>query len=694
METTSLLKKVSALIKKYNIWIVFLLLIAICWGYNYPEILLKRPQSVHAWRQCDGASLALNYYQNGMHFFKPQVHALYNDGWTSGYSSPSEMPILYYGIAGLYKIFGYHEYIFRLTVLSIFILGLLYLFRLGSKVIGDKFWAFVAVILLFSSPIIVFYANNFLPNPVSFSFSIIGWYYFYCYYKSQETGLFALSTASFLIAGLMKITELSGPIIILALLLLDRIKHRKLKLGTEKHFVLKILLVLLIFISVAGWIIYAKHYNNIHSSSYFSTQTYPLWHLNQDEVRVGLKTIRQLWFPDYFMPLTLYLTGFMAIFSLVKFKHMDQIIGLASIAYFGGLVLYSLLWFEALIHHDYFLISFYILPAFIYFNFFRWFYGFIQIKKANYYIQSFVIVFLIVNVGYASRANNSRYTSWENDSYIKYKELDNITDYLRSINITKDDIVVFVPDVCIRPLYLMNQPGWVLPVFKRYDPHQPVIDSIDMRRYIKGGARYLITNDLTCFYNRRSLLPYISHLVAQHGNIFIFKLPPEKENMRISDQPKVRFDITCDAENFSGKKSLLYFNDTSYRAFIGGVLTDAFHRSGKFSVLSDRNNSKAFITKILGKPMDIFEVKAYCYGDTINCTISCNIRKGEKYYGATVLQDIDSTGWKAINGTFVLPSYARADTLNVYLWNQGGSRIYFDDFEIKVGRYDLIKTHN
>ena len=30
--------------------------------YNYQEIVFKRPQSVHKWRQSDCASIALNYY--------------------------------------------------------------------------------------------------------------------------------------------------------------------------------------------------------------------------------------------------------------------------------------------------------------------------------------------------------------------------------------------------------------------------------------------------------------------------------------------------------------------------------------------------------------------------------------------------------------------------------------------------------
>jgi hypothetical protein len=444
--------------------------------------------------------------------------------------------------------------------------------------------------------------------------------------------------------------------------------------------------------SVAGWISWAKYYNHLHNSGYFSTQTYPIWHLSHDEVMMGLKTIKQLWYPDYFMPVTLILTGIMALYSLVKFKKSDTVIGMASLAYFGGLLVYIVLWFEALMHHDYFLISFYILPAFIFINFFRFLHGYIQAKKVNFIIKPVVIVFLIINVGYAARANNLRYDSPENESY-KFQDLYKITDFLRNINIKIDDRIVFVPDICIRPLYLINQPGWVMEAFKKNDPDQPAKDSIDMRRFIKAGASYMITNDLTCFFNRKSLLPYTRQLVAKHGNVYVFRLPPVIENFEISGKPSVKFDITCDAENVTVDGSFFYYNDTTYKASTGGIISDALHRSGKFSVLTDRDHSYAFTTTIQAEPMDIIDVKAYCFGDSINCTISCNSMDGINFYDAILRQETDSAGWKLVSGSFLIPSYIKTGALHIYIWNTGGSQVYLDDFEIKASNFDIISTN-
>src|SRR5665647_1910268 len=104
------------ILKKNNSRYVFIiLLILISWYYHYPQILLKKPQSVHNWRQSDCASITLNYYQNGMKFFQPEVHGLVSDSFTSGKAATSEIPFFYYAIALLYKIFGYHDYIYRIV---------------------------------------------------------------------------------------------------------------------------------------------------------------------------------------------------------------------------------------------------------------------------------------------------------------------------------------------------------------------------------------------------------------------------------------------------------------------------------------------------------------------------------------------------------------------------------------------------
>jgi len=143
-----------------NLRFVFLLL-AVALVYDYPSILCKRPQSVHHWRQSDCASMSLNYYQTGMCFFKPQTHNLTSDNNTTGYVATSEIPIGYYFVAILYKVFGPHDFIYRVVNTLIFLLGLFYLFKICCLLFNDFFWSSVVTLFFFTSPVLVYYGNNY-----------------------------------------------------------------------------------------------------------------------------------------------------------------------------------------------------------------------------------------------------------------------------------------------------------------------------------------------------------------------------------------------------------------------------------------------------------------------------------------------------------------------------------------------------
>src|SRR6188768_4374760 len=76
----------------------------------YSKTLFFRPSSTHQWRQTDCLSITKNYYEEGMHFFEPKIHY---QGPKDGHAV-SELPILNYTVAALWKVFGEHEFIYRL----------------------------------------------------------------------------------------------------------------------------------------------------------------------------------------------------------------------------------------------------------------------------------------------------------------------------------------------------------------------------------------------------------------------------------------------------------------------------------------------------------------------------------------------------------------------------------------------------
>jgi hypothetical protein len=530
----SLVDRVNCFTERNGILIMQVIILGISLIYDYPETLLKRPQSIHNWRQCDGASLALNYYQEGMHFFRPATHELTSDKATTGYTAPSEIPVLYYVVAILYKVFGYHEYIFRATTLILFFLGLLYLYKLAWAVLRQFFYAAAVVVLLFSSPLIVYYANNFMPNTVGLSFTIIGWYYFYRYSQHHKTRTFLVAMLFFGFAGAMKITELSGPIIVLVMLLIDRFKIFDLKLGSAKHFFVKLSALLLVFSLVGSWVLYAKWYNNLHETAHFSTFTFPLWKIGPEDIAFILHKMRVLWLTDYYLPFTLCSLLCIALFVMFFYKRIDRILAIASAFMIIGLIIYSMLWFQALGDHDYFYIGFYILPVFIFINFFLVIASFNLKAFYKWLIQVTVLVFLIFNVAHARYRQGARYNSWMND-YPEMQDMYNMSSCLNQLKIGRSDTIVFYPSIYIRPLYLMNLKGWIIGEPGEITHDQVFKDSSSMENCIRKGAGYFITNNLKSVVTNKALIPYTRDLYGRNGSIFIFRIPPRQDNFCAPD---------------------------------------------------------------------------------------------------------------------------------------------------------------
>ena len=91
------------------------------------------PSGDHIWRPSDGLSMAYTYYSEGNDFLEPKMlNQLGNDGRAVG-----EFPILYFGVAQLYKVFGQSDSIYRLTCWIIGFLGYFALFKTIEGVLGD-----------------------------------------------------------------------------------------------------------------------------------------------------------------------------------------------------------------------------------------------------------------------------------------------------------------------------------------------------------------------------------------------------------------------------------------------------------------------------------------------------------------------------------------------------------------------------
>ena len=496
----------------------FVLLLIISLIYEYPKIALYRPQSVHNWRQSDCTSLALNYYQNGMKFFHPEVHPLISNNLTTNEAATSEIPFLYFFVALLYKIFGYHDYIYRILNTLIFFAGIYSLFRILCKLKSNLVWCLTFSLIFFASPVLVYYGNNFLTDITAFSFSLLAWNFFISYYQKLQKRYYWISMGFFFLAMSMKISAGISVVALFCIYILDAFSILRFnengKLFPQRF--LQLLPFIIIFLVTGAWAYYARTYNMKNGCGYFSTTIYPIWKMSELSLSETIDTIRVMWLNQYFHKVTLLFFAAIFIITLLFIRKANKFLITLQLIIFTGAILYSLLWFDTYKNHDYYLINLYILLVVTSITFIDLTNRIFPKITSNIVLLVILISFLAYNVDHTRKQIHDRYTGWWTE-YPKFKDFHTITPYLRSIGITRHDTVISIPDKSHHTLYLMNQPGWTQNFMQN-------LDSAGIAKSIQRGADYLIVASTEDINSNAFIKPFISDTFGYYNKVRVFKL--------------------------------------------------------------------------------------------------------------------------------------------------------------------------
>ena len=502
---------------RFSLWYMLIIIICMSLYYNYQEILFLRPQSIHQWRQCYGLSFALNYYQDNNPLLQPALHFLGSDvtGKTAG-----EFPILYYLIAKLWKVFGYHEYIFRLVNLSIFLIGLIALMKIFEDILQDSILAITISLLLFTSPVLVYYANNFIPNIPSLGFVMIAWYLFWLFYKTEKNIFLWFSFLVFTLAGLIKVTAIISMVALLVIFCLEATGILKFRKGSRlfKHPFIQWIPFILAFGLIFSWYLYANYYNSHHNASLLAVGILPIWDLTKEQIPDHFQGIREQVKWSYYHRSMYWFLLVISTIIIITFKKADKLLLFLTLLIFIGMIGFFFLFFEALFQHDYYIIDLYIfLPVTCL--------TLMYIIKNHYpvlfravFLKLVIVILLIINAGFTKQRLTERYSmSWMNDNYLlNIKRFENITPYLRSIGIGSDDKVLCLPDPSpVITLYFMNQKGWT--------NYGTDLDSIKIKWKINEGADYLFIY-IDSLYNNPNIKPFLKDKIGEINDIRIYDI--------------------------------------------------------------------------------------------------------------------------------------------------------------------------
>jgi len=513
--------------------------------YGFDEILWLRPQSIHQWRQTDCLQMAHNYLTESWNLFSPSIHNYFSDGETSG-KTAGEFTILYYFVAALWKVFGEHEVIFRIVTIGIFFIGLFALHDLLKKILNDNYWALAIPFFLFTSPLLIFYSNNFLTNVPAFCSVLIGWNFFYQYYSGKQIKYLYIAAGFFTLGGLLKVTAYISFIALGGIYFFDFLKKHVLKKEMRIFPVLKLGLppFLISLLLVASWYLYVTYFTGIHGGKHTFNGIWPIWKMTYEEF-IGIKKfITEIIIHQVFSIYSLCLLLGLCALLLIDFKKLNKfILAMLLLLIIGGLS-FLLLWFQALEHHDYYVINLIILPLFVLI-------GFVWHLKDNYpkifnskITKILFSIFLAYNVAYAANNIRMRYWSvfnpsgkitgmfaekpeidfwWWTGNDDSLKALNDIEAYNRSLGIKKEDLVAYIPDQSFGvSLYLINQKGWTsgfgIGNFTDHNSAEKLKDKIDNKK-----LRYLFVGDATILDNKY-LKSFLAHPIGSYKGVTIFSL--------------------------------------------------------------------------------------------------------------------------------------------------------------------------
>ena len=659
---------------------------------GYADLLNAPPQSTHFWRQSDGTSLALNYYQEGMRFFQPQIHNLHADGDTTGYAV-SEAPYLYFTVGALYKIFGHEHWVYRGLWTLIFICGFMALYGMARLFLYSRKMAFLTATLLLCSPVIVFYGNSFLPDVPALAFTFCGWLFFAKWLQNKATANLYLTALFFMMAGLLKVTALLSFFSLAGIWFLEMMGVKFGEKGTRIFeerwkaalpFFLSFLIMLL-------WYSWAYNYNQLHDTIYFSMRTCPIWNVAECcecDYQSVLYNIRKVFLPQlFYKPVMFVLLGCVA-FTLAYARYARPLLLGISLFTFLGTLSFFLLWFAAFYEHDYYFINLYVFPVFLLItslDILRR--RFPMVFQSRYFLIAFIVLVLLA-LGHTFKRQERRYRS--ENAYLAGAM--QIAPYLEKLGITRQDYVVSIPDPTPNyTLYLLNRKGWT-------DFYHKTRDSLSLQQSIGRGAKYLIVSGFEKELQERPFLhTFLSEPMGSAGGTHVFRIDGQRARFLLQSRQDTVLSFYCNAQEVSAThpgRMQTSHPDILSRGARQRTAEESF--SGQYSLGVGGEHAFGFSTTLHHESVTTLKVNVRRKGAGQNgfLVVSSMGGKTQLYHTQNIGLMDEETGWEQLSLSVPLSGLGPKEELTVYVWNPEDDIVYFDQLEVVLLRDTLEVVEN
>ncbi len=472
-----------------SIILLAIVLFVFFWIYNFPFFWKLPPQGSHIWRQSDCMAMVNNYKENKLPFFQPETYNLQSEqGKCAG-----EFPVLYFIAAK----FSNPAYAMRVIDSFIFILGIFAVFFIAFYFLQDELLALLPSLLLFTSPLLVFYGNNFLSDVPALSFAYIGWAFFFYSEGRKSKVIFLLALVFFVFSVLLKASQLLN----FAILFIYLFAFKK-----EAKFSSLISLCLFALIPVA-WYAYAKWYNAQHHDTYYFLGIYPIWKLSGYEIGLCIWRMTISWGKNYFWPTTSVL---LIVASALLWKHKNKLhpeLRLLLLYSFLFTALYILLYFQRMIRHEYYYVVFYV---FVLFLLIALLYVYKMYYAENIFSHTALFLFLIPNLVFCNYFLHEKIKDNTPNATLSSMEFQ---DFLEKNGVTKEKTVLVLPDISTNiSLNQIHRKG--------YTAYSSIAEILKNNK-----ADFLLLGDSSIITNMRKYIA--TDTAATYREMFLYRLKKE-----------------------------------------------------------------------------------------------------------------------------------------------------------------------
>lgn len=497
--------------------LVFLLLLGLVYFFlQFHVIALYEPGGIHFIRQVDSLNFIKYYRDHGMHFFHTGSYCLDS---TDGRGA-CEFPLMYYMIAAYENVFGENIFLLRWIYLAITTLGLLAFYRAVNERIS--FWplAIALTFILYGSAIIVYYANNYLPDTCAWGFMLIGFYAAGRYVSEQKRKWLLIGFLVFTWAALLKPTFLITYGSVTGGLFLD---HFLAKRGSFRSFIRQYGAWMLSFglgvVLVLLWSGYINLYNQQYHNSYFLTQTAPIWKVSPQFKAEVFDYVGHYWWDSYYPKPVFYVFGVLILAGLIAYKKAEKWLYFTSVLAWLGMGLYFILFFAQFKDHDYYfmLVSFaFFTSAFngvlALYNLLpnRWVQGVLALTLSGFAISSYIQVKDRIEYRY-NLPDNLYYTE-------VYNKLHHSEAFLQKAGVDASvPVIVMVDHARNTGLFALRRYGW--PIYGTSQQEFERLESLASSESDK--ACLVLTGD--SLLQKTQLQPFLGQKLGSENGVSIFR---------------------------------------------------------------------------------------------------------------------------------------------------------------------------